>query len=282
MNRLRGVEWRRVRTTIVALLGLISALHLSSCSAHPASTQVSPSSIDASRLAVAPTPVPSPTPILDTMTPGEEATRARMKALASRVGTCAYAQSANIVGGRLYVGCTGGLLAVFDVRGHALGSAHLPMYGVNGVVRAGSRAIAVYGYNDGAALRGELRLLRIDTLAPIVKHSMADSTFLGAIGDRAYIDDWCCNGRADVYEPATIYSVSLKDGSESTHVDLAPDPQAHPGNEQPLGQGANNYLIGSSLYVVVGPVTYRYDVNALQKAPERFATPGASPAPSAR
>lgn len=141
---------------------------------------------------------------------------------------------------------------------------------------AGTNAVAITGWIDGATLRSVLSILRTPTLNPVVADDMQDSTYLGTIDDRAYIDDWCCNGRADEYLPATIYSVSLTDGSEGKHVDLAPDPQAHPAASQPLGQGEHNYMIGSYLYVVVGSVTYRYDVRDLNRGPTRLSTPPSS------
>ncbi len=144
------------------------------------------------------------------------------------------------------------------------------MNGINSIVPAGNDAIAVSGWVDGAALRSELTILHRRTLRPILQNA-TDSTFLGVRGDRAYIDDWCCNGRPDVYSPATIYSVSLRNGTQSSHVDLAPDPALHT-NIQPLGQGAHNYMVGNDFYVVVGPVTYRYDLRDLQKAPLRMAS----------
>lgn len=200
------------------------------------------------------------------------------KKLASRVIPCRDAQAENTIRGNLYIGCGEGNLVVFDPHGHPLASTTVPMYGIDSIVPAGPNAIAVSGVNDGAALRNELSILRAGNLKPIVRHFMSDSTFLGVIGDRAYIDDWCCNGRADVYRPATIYSVSLKDGTESEHIDLAPDPDAHPGRLQPLGQGEHNYLIGRFFYVVVGPVTYRYEIGYLQRPPKRMAT-AATPSP---
>ena len=93
----------------------------------------------------------------------------------------------------------------------------------------------------------------------------------GVVRGRAYIDDWCCFGRCDVYRPATTYSISLQNGTKSERIDLRPHPQAHPGNQQPLGQGEYNYLVGHYLYVVVGFVTYRYDILDLRKPPRRLA-----------
>ncbi|TAM76692.1 hypothetical protein EPN44_05075 [bacterium] len=178
----------------------------------------------------------------------------------------------------MYIGCSEGNIAVLDARGNVLASGKVLMDGINTIEPVGDDAIAVSGFNDGAALRSGVSILRARTLQPIIAHVMRDSTFLGIIGGRAYIDDWCCNGRPDVYQPATIYSISLKGGSESERVNLAPDPQAHPGNLQPLGQGKRNYLIGKYFYVVVGPVTYRYDTRDLQKPPKRMATTRTSPA----
>jgi len=149
------------------------------------------------------------------------------------------------------------------------------MYDILSIAPAGTHAIAVFGYTDGATLQNQLSILDATTLKPIVKRAMSDSTFLGVIGDRAYIDDWCCNGRTDQYSPATIYSVSLKDGTESEHVDLAPDPESHPGNMAPMGQGQHNYMVGHYFYVVVenggrNTITYRYDVFHLDRPPVRM------------
>jgi hypothetical protein len=150
---------------------------------------------------------------------------------------------------------------------------NVSMDGIITIAPAGASALVVTGFNGGAHLRSGLTILHKRTLRLITAGVLSDSTFLGVIGDRAYIDDWCCNGRADVYQPATIYSISLKDGFESKHVDLTPDPESHPGDVQPFGQGEHNYLIGNYFYVVVGPVTYRYDIRNLQKPPLRMATP---------
>lgn len=151
------------------------------------------------------------------------------------------------------------------------------MDGITSIVPAGSSAIAVSGFNDGASLSNGLTFLRVKDLRPVGPKLIEDSTFLGVIGDRAYIDDWCCFGRPDEYRPATIYSISLKNGSKSTPVDLAPDPQAHPPNMQPLGQGEHNYLKGQYFYVVVGPITYRYNMMDLARRPKRMFTPQGSP-----
>jgi hypothetical protein len=146
------------------------------------------------------------------------------------------------------------------------------MYAVTRIDAAGTSAIAVTGYKDGAAIRNELSILQAKTLQPIVHHLMTDSRYLGVINGRAYIDDYCCFGHPLKYAPATIYSISLGDGSESRRIDLAPDPDLHSG--YPPGQGASNYLIGEYLYVVVSAITYRYDVLDLRKPPKRMQTPG--------
>src|ERR1700693_49041 len=193
------------------------------------------------------------------------------RTLASRSQPCRYAQAEKTINGILYIGCSAGAIVALNAHKKALAARILPIDGIVAFEPAGNGAVAVLGFNDGAVLRAALTFLRARTLQSITPDIMSDSTFLGVIGDRAYIDDWCCNGRSDVYQPATIYSISLKDGSESEGVDLAPDPQAHPGILQPLGQGEHNFLIGKYFYVPVGPVTYRYDVRNLRKPPERMA-----------
>lgn len=141
------------------------------------------------------------------------------------------------------------------------------------IFAAGRSDIAISGYNGGAFMSSALAILRADNLRPVGPKLIEDSTLLGVVGDRAYIDDWCCFGRPDEYRPATIYYISLKTGSESPSIDLAPDPQAHQPNSQPLGQGEHNYLIGRYLYVVVGSVTYRYNIMNLTRKPMRMHTP---------
>lgn len=256
----------------LAVLAITASLCLlSACGSrtHAAASASAPSTPTTSL----PTQGIAPAPTLPPPSIGGRLEAEHYRKLASRAVHCRYAQAANTIGGNLYIGCSEGHIAVLDPQGHVLASGTVPMYGIGSIVPAGADAIAISGFNDGATLRNELSILRATTLKPIVRHYMTDSTFLGILGDRAYIDDWCCNGRAEVYQPATIYSVSLKNGTESEHIDLAPDPQAHPGSLQPIGQGEHNYLIGKYFYVVVGPVTYRYDVGYLQRPPKRFATP---------
>lgn len=200
------------------------------------------------------------------------------ESLGEDVGGCEHAQLQAVIDGNVYITCSEGpprwttRIVAFTRRGRVLATARVPMYAVTRLEAAGTGAVAVTGYNDGAAMRNELSILQATTLRPIVHHRMTDSTFLGVINDRAYIDDYCCFGRGGKYQPATIYSISLKNGSESQPVELAPDPELHSGYP-PVGQGAWNYLIGQYFYVVVSPITYRYDVLDLQKPPKRMATP---------
>lgn len=219
-------------------------------------------------------PLPTPMPQLPL---GREEVR-HYESLGKGARGCESAQLQNIINGTVYITCSEGApkwttrIVALTRRGQVLASAHVPIYAVTRMEAAGTSAVAVAGYNDGAAMRNELSILHATTLRPIVNHPMTDSTFLGVIDDRAYIDDYCCFGRGGKYQPATIYSVSLKDGSQSQPVDLAPDPEFHSGYP-PVGQGAWNYLIGRYFYVVVSPITYRYDVFDLQKPPKRMATP---------
>jgi hypothetical protein len=214
----------------------------------------------------------APAPSIPPLRPYLRANDARFAALASRAVDCPHAQTNNTIGGVLFIGCYGGEVVALNADRRIVAKAQASMWGINAIIPAGERAVAVIGYNDGASLTNALEFLRLRRLAPIGPHLMTDSTFLGVIGDRAYVDDWCCNGRGDVYRPATIYWIALSDGSQGAPVDLAPDRTINSRTIQPLGQGEHNYLIGKSLYVVVGPVTYRYDILDLSAAPSRMAT----------
>jgi outer membrane protein assembly factor BamB len=191
---------------------------------------------------------------------------------------CNVASLARVINGILYVGCPDTIAILDRSGGQVRHKQSIGIYGFNAIVPAGNGAIVVEGWNSGAALRSDMALLDKNTLHHITDRQMTDSTFLGVIGDRAYVDDWCCFGRADQYRPATIYSISLKDGSASEPVDLYPEPDLHPANAQPLGQGERNYLKGDSFYVVTTIYTYQYDVNNLNAPPIRTITPSNSTA----
>ncbi len=140
---------------------------------------------------------------------------------------CEKADAAAVIGSNVYVGCVGGQIARLNsTNGNLLASSAVGMYGINAIVAAGARAIVVEGYNDGSHITMQAALLRSETLSPISSGDMTDNSFLGTIGDRAYFDDFCCNGRADTYLPATVYYIALSDGTESPKVDLTPDAQS--------------------------------------------------------
>ena len=85
-----------------------------------------------------------------------------------------------------------------DARtGHIVRASRLPLEAVNDIVPASKSVIVVKAWADGATLHNELFILNGATLRAIVSGSFTDSTFLGVIGGRIYIDDWCCNGRGD-------------------------------------------------------------------------------------
>ena len=192
---------------------------------------------------------------------------------------CSVAKKAALINGILYVACPNTIAILDRANGRVAHERSINIYGFNAIVAAGSKAVVVEGWNDGAALRNDMAILDKDTLKPIVDRPMSDSTFLGVVGDRAYIDDWCCFGRADQYRPATIYWVSLTDGSANEPIDLNPEPSLHPARMQPLGQGQHNYLQGNYFYVVTPNYTYRYDVRNLNATPVRMVTPTSSPGP---
>ncbi len=277
-NRPRGPTAQAVTFSLLRIGALLLAVMVAACArgrgqAAATLTGVSRSPIPTAGLAVAPSPL-IPETNQDLLTLAKQA----------RVcGRNSFVSTAAAVNGRLYVGCrnvttadgTGGTVLVVDADMHILYFLQTGMYSVESITAAGAHAIVASGYSDGAAMQSQLSVLDSSTLKAIVKHRMSDSTFLGVIGDRAYIDDWCCFGRPDTYAPATIYWISLRDASESERVDLAPDPQSHPGNLAQLGQGEHNYMRGHYYYVVVtddnnNSITYRYDVLHLDRSPMRM------------
>ena len=189
---------------------------------------------------------------------------------------CSGVTKAAVVNEILYAACPSTVAILRRADGHVAHEQSVGIYGFNAIVPAGERAVVVEGWNDGAALSTALAILDKNTLHPITNRELSDSTFLGVIGDRAYIDDWCCFGRPDQYRPATIYSISLEDGSASEPIDLYPEPDLHPAREQPLGQGEQNYLKGGYFYVVTTSYTYRYDVRNLDAPPVRSVTSSAT------
>lgn len=187
---------------------------------------------------------------------------------------------ADRTGDTVFVGCAGGRLFELDSEMRELRSTDVHLH-VNAIMPAGADAVAISGASGGATLLNVVTIRKMQSLAAVMPDA-SDVTYLGTYDGRAYIDDWCCNGRADTYEPATIYSVSLKDGTASKETDLRPGPQEHPANLAPIGQGESNYLIGKYFYVHVEQVTYRYDVTNLNKPPLRMRSslpwgPGTSP-----
>lgn len=134
---------------------------------------------------------------------------------------------------------------------------------------AGTHALALAGFSSGAELNFSRTLVRADTLRTI-GDPRSDTSFVGVVGTDAVLDDACCNGRPDVYDPATLVLESLETGRLISTVDLRPDPQLFPADKRPIGQGATTALIDGHLYLAVIPMLYDYG-NPLMPArsPER-------------
>lgn len=260
-QRRSSMRWR------AAAAATAMTLAWNGCVRAHAPSVTSPSPTTTLRIAgVAPTPMPGSAPLLG------DPRASHYRRIALGAGPCRYAQTWARIDGVTYIGCYDPGHIVAEAGGTILASQPVQMDGINSIERAGPTAVAILGYNDGATLRSAIEFLRHRTLSSIGKSAIEDSTFLGVVGSVAYIDDWCCNGRPDEYRPATIYTFSLKNGVTSPPLDLAPDSASHPASEQPLGQGARNYLIPPYFYVVVGAVTYRYNIRDLRQPPVRLAT----------
>ena len=135
----------------------------------------------------------------------------------------------------------------------------------------GRCALAVAGWTDGAHLVEQSAIIDCKHLRPIVRQG-SEVSVLGAVGNTAVLDDLCCNGRPDVYEPATIVLANLTTGEESRPIDLRPEPERYPANQRPIGQGSAVMLDGNELYLAVDRTVYRYgDPRALLTTPQRVA-----------
>ena len=164
------------------------------------------------------------------------------------------------LGNDLYVGCPKAQRLVrIDARtGKVLAARNvLPVYQFFGGMDLGHGVIAVAGASAGAVLQVHVVLVHRDDLRPLIDER-TDTTVLGAVGDTAILDDWCCFGRMTVPAPATILRVDLRTGRMATPIDLQPDPKRFGPDQRPLGVGANAALVGSHLYFAIPPMLYDY------------------------
>ncbi len=172
------------------------------------------------------------------------------------------------------VGCNGGRLvriAAASGRVRARSDSAFAAERVADIVPLGSCAYGVWGWSSGAALRQHAAILDCKRLSIIVpEHD--EMQILGSIGNVAVLDDRCCNGRPDVYRPATIVRANLVTGALSPEVDLTPEPNRYPPDRRPIGQGSAAMLDGNKLYLAVDRSLYRYgDPRALPVVPQRIA-----------
>lgn len=174
----------------------------------------------------------------------------------------------------LIVGCIGGSLvriaaASGQIRARS-GTAFI-VDQIADIVPLGSCAYAVSGWSSGAALRQHATILDCKRLSVIVPER-DETQILGSVGNIAVLDDTCCNGRPDVYRPATIVRANLATGALSPEVDLTPEPSRYPADRRPIGQGAAAILDGGELYLIVDRSLYRYgDPRTLSATPQRIA-----------
>lgn len=158
----------------------------------------------------------------------------------------------------LVVGCTGGNLMILDrSSGRVLHRNSIPESNGLSIEPIGPCAYAVAGVTDGATLVNHLAIFDCRNLDTIME-PRDDTSVVGAIGDVAIVDDWCCFGRPDVYRPASIFRVDLTKHHQSPEVDLTPEPQLYPSNQRPIGQGSRAFVIGKQLYLQVDHVLYDY------------------------
>ncbi|MBV8371246.1 MAG: PQQ-binding-like beta-propeller repeat protein [Candidatus Eremiobacteraeota bacterium] len=176
-------------------------------------------------------------------------------------------------GDDLIAGCWGGdMVRISAASGsvRARSRSAFAVTKVDSIRPLGRCALAVAGTTDGAHLVSQSAIVDCKQLRAIVPQG-SDLSVLGAIGNTAVLDDLCCNGRPDVYQPATIILANLATGKESPAVDLRPEPDRYPANHRPLGQGSAAMLDGNELYLVVDRTVYRYgDPRSLLSSPQRI------------
>lgn len=191
-------------------------------------------------------------------------------------GSCDRQDLVRIIYGRMYFACAATVEIIEPHSNRVFRSTHLATDTIGEIEPAGDSAIAVMGSRDGAMIVDDLFFLDARTLKQINKQQMSDTLFLGVIGDRPYLDNLCCFGRSGEYRPATIYTMSLRNGSTTVPVDLRPDADGHAADQDPPGQGDRSYLIGRTFYLVVYDpryhvdFAYRYDITRLDRPPVRM------------
>jgi hypothetical protein len=171
----------------------------------------------------------------------------------------------------LIVGCNGGRLVRISAASGRIrarsGSAFVAER-IWDIQPLGSCAYGINGSSSGATIRQHAAILDCKRLSVIVPEQDA-MQILGSIGNIAVLDERCCNGRPDVYRPATIVRANLTTGALSPEVDLTPEPNRYPSDQRP---GSAAMLDGSELYLAVDRSLYRYgDPRALSAVPQRIA-----------
>ena len=174
----------------------------------------------------------------------------------------------------LVVGCNGGRIVRMDAASGSVrarsGDAFVAE-DISEIMPLGSCAYGVSGWSSGATLRQHAAILDCKRLGAIVREQ-DETLILGSIGNIAVLNDTCCNGRPDVYRPATIMRANLVTGALSPEVDLTPEPNRYPPDQRPLGQGSAAMLSGGELYLAVDRSLYRYgDPRTLSASPRRIA-----------
>jgi hypothetical protein len=172
----------------------------------------------------------------------------------------------------LIVGCQEGRIARIDIAtGRVLASTDsFSGKTIGRIVTLGSGAYGIEGWTSGAALRSWILIIDKVSLEPLMP-VQTEANILGAVGETAVIEDFCCNGRPDVYRPATIFTVDLNSGYRSTEVDLRPEPDRYPADKRPIGQGSRSLLAHGRLYLAVDQSLYYFgDPRSLLNAPKRI------------
>lgn len=171
------------------------------------------------------------------------------------------------IGVRLFVGCTGGTLAALDpATGRRIASAQPAALDAYDRIFALDRTtIGLEGSASGAYLYRQSAIVRAATLAPIVALG-PDLLLLGSRGERAFIDDVCCQGLPSDSAPGTLVERSLASGASLASVPLHPYAHALAPDRDLPGAGPA-LLVDRALYVATHDALFAYSLDAVTAPP---------------
>ena len=153
------------------------------------------------------------------------------------------------------VGCAGGNVVRVAARRGTIEarSGMFPVDRIADIVRLGSCAYGITGWQGGALLRERIEILDCRRLQAILPGAI-DTDIVGSTGETAILDDRSPFGRGG----PTLFRVNLRSGARSPEIDLDPDPSHSPPKSERLEPIGRVGLAGSALYMGTDRALYSY------------------------